>query len=184
MFAFQVNVTDELEGAFNVNVTFTVRVRPPLVTVMVVELFPWVAVVVFTLAVMVPLFEPDVGVSDSQEAPSLALHAPLELMAMVWAEGFAAPCVAVYVTLLGETVKEVAVTVSVTDIVLVTPPLVTVIVAVFVPTTADDRVTFAATDPLPLPDDGLRVSQVALLPAVQLPFELIVTAWLTGFAPP
>lgn len=50
---------------------------------------------VLTLAVMVPLFEPDVGLSDSQEAPSLTVHVLFELMAMVWAEGFAAPCVAV-----------------------------------------------------------------------------------------
>ena len=95
MFAFQVNVTDELDGAFSVRVTFTVLVVPPLVTVMVVELFPWVAVAVFTLAVTVPLLEPDVGLRDSHEAPSLALHVPLELTVMVWAEGLAAPCVAV-----------------------------------------------------------------------------------------
>lgn len=76
-------MTDELDGAFSVRVTFTVLVMPPLVTVTVVELFPWVAVAVFTLAVMVPLLEPDVGLSDSQETPSLALHVPFELMAMV-----------------------------------------------------------------------------------------------------
>jgi hypothetical protein len=52
-------------------------------------------VAVLTLAVMVPLFEPDVGLSDSQEALSLTVQALFELMAMVWAEGFAAPCVAV-----------------------------------------------------------------------------------------
>lgn len=69
MFAFQVNVTDELDGAFSVRVTFTVLVVPPLVTVMVVELFPWVAVAVLTLAVMAPLLEPDVGLRDSHEAP-------------------------------------------------------------------------------------------------------------------
>ncbi|MBX3331379.1 MAG: hypothetical protein KF722_13310 [Nitrospira sp.] len=68
---------------------------PPLITVIVVELFPWVALAVFTLAVMDPLLEPDVGLSDSQGAPSLALHVPVELIAMVWAEGLAAPCVAV-----------------------------------------------------------------------------------------
>jgi hypothetical protein len=74
--------------------------------------------------------------------------------------------------------------VSVTATVLATPPLVTVIVALFVPTTAEDRATLAAIDPLPLPDDGLRVSQPALLLAVQLPFELTVTVWLAGFVPP
>ena len=93
--AFHVKVTDELDGAFSVRVTFTVLVMPPLFTVMVVELFPWIAVAVLTLAVMVPLLEPDVGLSDSQGAPSLTVHVPFELMAMAWAEGFAAPCVAV-----------------------------------------------------------------------------------------
>lgn len=85
---------------------------------------------------------------------------------------------------MGDAVNEAADTVSVTEIVLVSPPLVTVIVALFVPTAADDKATLAATEPLPLPDDGLRVSQVALLLAVQLPFELTVTAWLAGFVPP
>ena len=68
---------------------------------------------------------------------------------------------------MGEAVKEGADTVNVAEIVLATPPLVTVIVALFVPTTADDRATLAAMDPLPLPDDGLRVSQVLLLLAIQ-----------------
>jgi hypothetical protein len=84
----------------------------------------------------------------------------------------------------GEAVNDAADTVSVTELVLDTPPLVTVIVALFEPTAADDRVTLAAMDPLPLPDDGLRVSQAALLLAVQLPFELTVTVWLAGFVPP
>lgn len=73
---------------------------------------------------------------------------------------------------------------SVTAMVRATPPLITVIVAVFGPTTAEDRATWAAMDPLPVPDDGLRVSQLALLLAVQLPFELTVTVWLAGFVPP
>jgi hypothetical protein len=85
---------------------------------------------------------------------------------------------------LGEAVNEAADTVSVAEIVLATPPLVTVIVALFVPTTAEDRATLVVMDPLPLPDDGLIVSQVALLLAVQLPFELTATVWLAGFAPP
>lgn len=75
--------------------TFTVLVIPPPFTVIVVELFPWIAVAVLTLAVTVPLLEPDVGLSDSHEAPSLTVHVPFELMAMVLAEGLAAPCVAV-----------------------------------------------------------------------------------------
>ena len=88
-------MTDELAGGFSVRVTFTVLVIPPLVTVMVVELGPRVAVAVFTLTVMVPLLEPDVGLSHSQETLSLALQAPFALMVMVWAAGLAAPCVAV-----------------------------------------------------------------------------------------
>jgi hypothetical protein len=74
--------------------------------------------------------------------------------------------------------------VSVTETVLATPPLVTVIVALFVPTAADDRATLVTMDPLPLPDDGLRVSQVALLLAVQLLFDVTVTVWVAGFVPP
>jgi hypothetical protein len=85
---------------------------------------------------------------------------------------------------LGDAVKEAGDTVSVTEIVLVTPPLVTVIVVLFVPTATEDRATLVAIDPLPLPDDGLRVSQEALLLAVQVPFELTDTVWLVGFAPP
>lgn len=88
-------MTDELDEGFSVRVTFTVLVRPPLFTVMVVELFPWIAVAVLTLAVMVPSLEPDAGLSDNQEAPSVTVHVPFALMAMLWAEGFAAPCVAV-----------------------------------------------------------------------------------------
>jgi hypothetical protein len=77
-----------------------------------------------------------------------------------------------------------AATVNVTAAVLVTPPLVTVIVAWFGPTAADARVTLAAIDPLPLPDEGLRVSQGTLLLAVQLLFDVTVTLWLAGFVPP
>jgi len=86
--------------------------------------------------------------------------------------------------LLGEAVNEAADRVSVAEIVLVTPPLVTVIVALFVPTTAEDSATLAAMDPLPLPDAGLRVSQGALLPTVQFPFELTTTVWPAGLVPP
>ena len=88
-------MTEELDGAFSVRVTFTVLVVPPLFTVMVVELSPLIAVAVLTLAVMVPLLVPDVGLSDSQEASSLTVQDPFELMAMVWADGLAAPWVAV-----------------------------------------------------------------------------------------
>lgn len=88
-------MTDDVFCSFSVRMTFTVLVIPPLVTVMVVELFPLVAVAVLTLTVMVPLLEPDVGLSDNQETLSLALQAPFALIVMVWAAGLAAPCVAV-----------------------------------------------------------------------------------------
>ena len=85
---------------------------------------------------------------------------------------------------MGAAVREVVATVSVTATVLVTPPLVTVIVAWFGPTAAEARVTLAAIEPLPLPDEGLRVNQATLLLAVQLPFALTVTLWLAGVGPP
>ncbi|MDF0665868.1 MAG: hypothetical protein P0119_07295 [Nitrospira sp.] len=86
--------------------------------------------------------------------------------------------------LLGEAVNEAADTVNVTELVLVTPAFVTVIIALFVSTAAADMATLATMDPSPLPDDGLSVSQDALLLAVQLPLELTVTVWLAGLPPP
>ena len=86
--------------------------------------------------------------------------------------------------LVGDAVKEGAETLSATDIVRVTPLLVTVIVALFGPATAEDRTTLVAIAPLPVPDAGLSVSQLTLLRAVHAPFELTVTVWLAGFAPP
>ena len=83
MFAFQIRVADELDGVFSVKVTFAVLIKPPLVTVMVVELFPRVALAVFTLATIVPFFEPDIGLSDNQEALLLAVHVPVELRVIV-----------------------------------------------------------------------------------------------------
>ncbi len=48
--------------------------------------------------------------------------------------------------------------------------------------------TLAVTEPLPVPDAGESVSQAALSLAVQLivlePEFVIVTTWVTGFAPP
>lgn len=85
---------------------------------------------------------------------------------------------------MGEAVSDPTDTVNVTEIVLTTPLLVTVIVALLGPTVVADKATLAAMDPLPLPDDGLKVSQVALLLAVQLPFELTVRVWLAGLTPP
>ena len=81
-------------------------------------------------------------------------------------------------------IGEGAGTVNVTATVLVIPPLVTVIVAWFVPTGADAKVTVAVIEPLPAPDHGLRVSQGALLLAPQSPFDVTVTLWLVGIVPP
>lgn len=91
MFAFHVNVADEVAGAFNVSVTFAVLVIPPPITVIAPVWFPIARLAVFTMAVMVPLFEPDVTLSDNQEALSLAAHVPFELTVIVWFVGFAAP---------------------------------------------------------------------------------------------
>jgi hypothetical protein len=72
-------------------------------------------------------------------------------------------------------INEAAETVRVTLRVLVVPPLVTVMVAVFVPTEAFPRLTLAEMVPLPEPEVGLSVSQGALSLAVQFPFEVTVT---------
>jgi len=173
--AFQVRIAEDVAGAFNVSVTLTVLVIPPPVTVIVAELLPRLAFAVFTLAVIVPLVEPDVGLSDNQEAPSLAVHVWLELTETVWFAGFAAPCAAVKERLLGDRVTEAAVTVRVTPTVLVVPPPVTVIVPLLVPADAALRLMLAVTVPFPDPDVGLRVSHEALLLAVQFPFDVTVT---------
>lgn len=184
MFAFQVSVADELDGVFSVKVTVAVLVKPPLVTVIVAVLFPGLAVVVFTLATIDPFFGPDVGLSESQEASSLAVHVPVASNVMVWDNGLAAPCVAVKARFPGVTVNEGAATVRVTWTVLVVPPAVTVIAAVFVPTEALSGLTLAEMVPLPEPEVGFNVSQAALSLAVQFPFEVTIIPWLAGVEPP
>jgi hypothetical protein len=67
----------------------------------------------------------------------------------------------------GVTVNEAAETVRVTWTVLVVPPAVTVMRALCVPTERFPRSTFAEIDPLPEPEVGLSVSQVALSLAFQ-----------------
>ena len=81
MFGFQVKATDDVDGELSVSVTVTVLVMPPPVTVIVAVFAPRTAVAVFTLAVIVPLFEPDVGLTVSHDALSLAVQAWLELTA-------------------------------------------------------------------------------------------------------
>lgn len=59
--------------------TLTVLVIPPPVTVMVAVWLPTATSAVFTLAVNEPLFEPDVGLTVSQDAFLLTVHDPFEL---------------------------------------------------------------------------------------------------------
>jgi hypothetical protein len=89
--AFHVRVAEDVAGAFNVSVTFTVLVIPPPVTVITALLVPRLAVEVFTLAVMVPLLEPDAGLTVNQEALSLAVQDPFDVTVRDWLVGFAAP---------------------------------------------------------------------------------------------
>ena len=67
-------------GALTESVTFTVRVRPPPVIVIVPVLLPTLAVVVFTVTMTVPLFEPLAGLTVSQLRDSATLQDPLELI--------------------------------------------------------------------------------------------------------
>lgn len=91
LLAFQLSVAEELDGAFSVRVTVAVLVTLPLVMVMMAALFPGLALAVFMFAVIVPLFDPDVGLSDNQGALSLAVHVPVALNVIACGDGFAAP---------------------------------------------------------------------------------------------
>jgi hypothetical protein len=76
--ASQVRVAEDVAGAFNVRVTFTVLVIPPPVTVTMALLLPRLAVEVFTLAVIVPLLDPEAGLMVNQLASSLTVQVPLD----------------------------------------------------------------------------------------------------------
>jgi hypothetical protein len=78
-----VSVADDVDGAFRVSVTPTVFVIPPPVNVMVALFVPTDAVDVFTLTVMLPLFEDDVGLTVIQLALSLTLQLVFEVTASV-----------------------------------------------------------------------------------------------------
>jgi hypothetical protein len=71
--------------------TLAVLVIPPPITVIVPVWFPIAMLAVFILTVMVPLFEPDVALSDNQETSSLAVQDPFEVTVRDWFAGFAAP---------------------------------------------------------------------------------------------
>ena len=72
-------VADDVAGALSVSVTFTLRVTPPPVSVMIALFVPTVAVLVFMLAVTLPLLELDVGFTDNQLALSLTVHDVLDV---------------------------------------------------------------------------------------------------------
>lgn len=108
VFGFQVKAAEDVAGAFRVRATVSVCVVPPPVTVIVALVVPRVALAVFTLAVIVPLLEPDVGLTVSHVALLLTAHVPLELTVMDWLAGFAAPWVAVNERLAGDTVMAAA----------------------------------------------------------------------------
>ena len=91
MFGSHVRVADDVDAVLRFNVTPTVLVTPPPVSVMVALLVPTVAVDVFTLTVMLPLFDPDVGLTVNQLLFSVTLQLVLEVTETVWFVGLAAP---------------------------------------------------------------------------------------------
>ena len=92
MFGVHVKVADDVDGALSMSVTVMVCVIPPPVTVIRAVFAPRAAVAVFTLTVIGPLFEPDVGLTVSHDALSLAVQAWLELtVPRIDLAGFAAP---------------------------------------------------------------------------------------------
>ena len=72
-------VAEDVAGALNVSVTFTLRVRPPPFSVMTALFVPTVAVLVFTLTVTLPLLELEAGFTDNQLALSLTVHDVLDV---------------------------------------------------------------------------------------------------------
>jgi hypothetical protein len=67
-------------GALSENVTFTVRVNPPPVIVIVPVLLPTLAVAWSTETVTVPLLDPLAGLTESQLSASVTLHEPLDVI--------------------------------------------------------------------------------------------------------
>ena len=73
-------MAEDVAAVFSVSVTVTVRVIPPPVTVIVSVFAPTTAVAVFTLTIRLPLFEPEGGVTVSQPAFLLTVHAVLDVI--------------------------------------------------------------------------------------------------------
>jgi hypothetical protein len=67
-------------AAARFNVTFTVRVRPPPLTVMVPVFVPTAAVDVFTVTETVPLFDPVGGLTVSQLTASETLQVTFDVI--------------------------------------------------------------------------------------------------------
>ena len=84
-------MAEDVDGAFNCSVTFTVREIPPLVRVMAAGWVPRLILAVFTLVVIVPLFEPNGGLTVNHVASSLAVQDPFDVTVRDWFVGFAAP---------------------------------------------------------------------------------------------
>ncbi len=84
MFGVHVNVAEDVDGALRFRETFTVFVMPPPVMVIAAVLFPILAEAVLTLAVTVPLLDPEAGLMLSHPALSLTVQAPFEVTVTDW----------------------------------------------------------------------------------------------------
>lgn len=89
MLAFHVRVTEGVADVFKLSMTLAVLVIPPPITVIVPAWFPIAMLAVFILTVMVPLFEPNVVLSDNQETLSLAVQDPFDVTVRDWLAGSA-----------------------------------------------------------------------------------------------
>lgn len=106
----------------------------------------------------------------------MAVQDPLDSTVMSLLGGFPEAWVAVKARLLDERVKEPVETVSVTLTVFVVFPAITVMVPVWVVPARPPRLTLARIMPLPEPEVVLNLSQAALTLAVQVLFEVTITA--------
>lgn len=195
-------MADDVAGALRVKVTGTVCgvFAAPLAVIVIVALYvPADIPAVLTLTVMGSVsvvVVPDAVFNVNQDALWLAVQArvppPGFVTLTVCAAGLAAPWVAVNERLVGlSLIVGAALTVRVTGTVcgvLVAPVAEIVMVPLYVPAARPLMFTLAATDPLPVPEVGLRLNQFTLSLTVQLsvpePEFVMLTFWLAGFAPP